>query len=118
MPRQQIDVPGPLPVPGAERLVELAEVFRLMGDPSRLKILALVMQGPRAVGEIAAASGLSPSLVSHHLRLLRARRLVRAERRGKQVFYAVDDVHIHCVLADMIEHLDEAAPASPGARTP
>ena len=48
----------------------------------------------------------------HHLRLLRAGRLVRAERRGKQVFYVVDDEHIRCVLSDMVEHLTEETPAS------
>lgn len=99
------------------QVAELAEVFHLMGDRSRLSILLLVLDGARSVGEIAAATGLSPSLVSHHLRLLRAGRLVRAERRGKQVFYMVDDAHIGCVLTDMVEHLAEAdrAPVLHGA---
>ncbi len=101
-----------------DQLTNLAEVFHLMGDPSRLSILLFVLDGPRAVGEIAAATGLSASLVSHHLRLLRAGRLVRAERRGKQVFYAVDDEHIRSVLTDMAEHVAELAPAprAPRAR--
>ena len=97
-----------------QEVSELAEVFHLMGDPRRLRILLLVLDGPRAVGEIAAATGLSASLVSHHLRLLRAGRLVRAERRGKQVFYAVDDDHIRSVLGDMADHIAEMVPA--GAR--
>ncbi len=98
-----------------QQVAELAEVFHLMGDPSRLSILLFVLDGPRAVAEIAAATGLSASLVSHHLRLLRAGRLVRAERRGKQVFYTVDDAHIRSVLTDMAEHVAEPAP---GARVP
>jgi ArsR family transcriptional regulator len=61
------------------------------------------------VGEIAAATNLSPSLVSHHLRLLRAGRLVRGERRGKHVYYALDDAHVRCVLNDMTDHLAEDA---------
>jgi DNA-binding transcriptional ArsR family regulator len=93
-----------------DQLVSLAEVFHLMGDPSRLSILMAVLAGPRAVGEIAAVTGLSPSLVSHHLRLLRGGRLVRADRHGKQVFYAIDDAHISSVLADMAEHVAEPAP--------
>ena len=97
---------------GPEQIAELAEVFHLMGDQSRLKILLLILEEPRSVGEIAGATGLSASLVSHHLRLLRAGRLVRAERRGKQVFYVVDDEHIRCVLSDMVEHLAEETPAS------
>ena len=97
----------------------LAEVFHLMGDPSRLSILITVLEGARPVAEIAAATGLSASLVSHHLRLLRAGRLVRAERRGKQVFYTVDDAHIRSVLTDMAEHVAEPAPAGrvPRAKT-
>ncbi len=94
-----------------QQVAALAEVFHLMGDPSRLSILLFVLDGPRAVGEIAASTGLSPSLVSHHLRLLRAGRLVRAERRGKQVFYTVDDEHIRSVLTDMAEHVAELVPA-------
>jgi ArsR family transcriptional regulator len=93
----------------------LADIFHLMGDKSRLSILLLVLDASRPVGEIAAATGLSPSLVSHHLRLLRAGRLVRAERRGKQVFYEVDDGHIRRVLTDMRDHLAEGGspPLSP-----
>jgi DNA-binding transcriptional ArsR family regulator len=98
-----------------QEVAALAEVFHLMGDPSRLSILLFVLDGPRAVAEIAAATGLSASLVSHHLRLLRAGRLVRAERRGKQVFYTVDDAHIRSVLTDMAEHVAEMAP---GVRVP
>ncbi len=90
-----------------DQTAELAEVFHLMGDPSRLGILMLVMDDAHSVGEIAAATGHSLSLVSHHLRLLRARRLVRAERRGKQVFYTLDDAHVRSVLRDMAEHMRE-----------
>ena len=92
-----------------EHTAELAGVVHLMGDPSRLGILMLIMEEARSVGEIAAASGHSVSLVSHHLRLLRAGRLVRAERRGKQVFYSLDDEHVRSVLRDMAAHLREEA---------
>ena len=92
-----------------DQLASLAGVFHLMGDPSRLSILMAVLAGPLPVAEIAAATGLSPSLVSHHLRLLRGGRLVRASRRGKQVFYVIDDAHISSVLVDMAEHVAEPA---------
>ncbi len=104
-----------------EQIADLAEVFHLMGDPSRLRVLLLVLEGARPVGAIAEATGFSLSLVSHHLRLLRAGRLVRAERRGKQVIYSVDDEHIRRVLTDMVAHLSEASPApalGPGASRP
>jgi DNA-binding transcriptional ArsR family regulator len=87
---------------------DLAEVFRVMGDANRLRILVMVLDQPRAVAEIAAAAGLSQSLVSHNLGRLRASRLVRAERRGKQVFYAAADQHVRTVLRDMLEHVCEA----------
>ena len=98
---------APIPPLTEGQTVALAESFRLMGDPSRLRIIGACLAGPICVGEIAARAGLSPSLVSHHLRLLRAARILRAERRGKQVFYSAADGHIECVLADMIEHVAE-----------
>ena len=89
------------------RVEELAEMFRLMGDANRLRILMLVLDRPRAVGEIAAAAGLSQSLVSHNLSRMRASRLVRAKRRGKHVFYVAADQHIRTVMQDMLEHIAE-----------
>jgi DNA-binding transcriptional ArsR family regulator len=90
------------------RTADLAEMFRLLGDSTRLAIVIACLDGPRAVAAIAEQTGASPSLVSHHLRLLRAARILRAERRGKQVFYNAADDHIRCVLADMIEHVTES----------
>lgn len=86
---------------------DLAEMFRLMGDGNRLRILLLVLDQPRSVGDIAAAVGLSQSLVSHNLGRLRAGRLVRAERQGKQVYYAAADDHVRSVLRDMLDHIGE-----------
>ncbi len=87
--------------------IELAEVFHLLGDATRLRIVIACLAGPVAVSALAERVGASPSLVSHHLRLLRAARLLRAERRGKQVFYSAADEHIRRVLSDMIEHVAE-----------
>ncbi|MDO8288911.1 MAG: metalloregulator ArsR/SmtB family transcription factor [Parvibaculum sp.] len=85
----------------------LAETFKLLGDPSRLRILIETLNAPRAVGDIATSLSLSPSLVSHHLRLLRAARLVSPERRGKHIFYRLHDAHIAHLLADMVAHVNE-----------
>lgn len=96
--------------PGAltdDKAIELAEMFRLLGDPSRLRIVIETLAGPRAVGHMAEELGLSPSLVSHHLRLLRAARLVSSERRGKQIFYRIHDEHVARVVADMVAHVNE-----------
>jgi ArsR family transcriptional regulator, lead/cadmium/zinc/bismuth-responsive transcriptional repressor len=92
---------------GDDQVVELAEMFRLMSDPTRLKIILACLDAPAAVGEMADRLGISASLVSHHLRLLRAARLLQADRRGRQVFYAVMDEHIRSMLSDMVDHVAE-----------
>ncbi len=88
-------------------VAQLADLFHLLGDPTRLRIVLACLELPTAVGDIAMTLGLSSSLVSHHLRLLRAARIVKAERQGKQVFYSAADAHISGVLTDMLEHIAE-----------
>ena len=88
-----------------EQTGNLAEMFRLLGDPSRLRIVLATLNGPQPVGDIAATLGLSQSLVSHHLRLLRAARLVRHERKGREIHYQIHDDHVACVVDDMIAHV-------------
>jgi ArsR family transcriptional regulator len=90
-----------------DQAVEIAEIFHLLGDPTRLRIVTSCLDESRNVGEIAARVGISSSLTSHHLRLLKGARLVRAERRGKKVFYAAADEHIQRVLKDMMDHVAE-----------
>ena len=90
-----------------DQVVELAEMFRLMSDPTRLKIILACLDHPAAVGEMAERLSISASLVSHHLRLLRAARLLQADRRGRQVFYVVGDPHIRSMLSDMVDHVAE-----------
>ena len=91
----------------ADIAAQLAEVFHLIGDPSRLRIVFTCLDEPVCVSDIAAQLELSQSLVSHHLRLLKAARLLNAERRGKQVFYWAADEHIRHVLNDMATHISE-----------
>ena len=85
----------------------LAELFHLLGDTSRLRIVMTCLAQPKSVTEISNSLGLAQSLVSHHLRLLRAARLVRRDRRGKQVFYCADDDHVRRVVADLAQHVLE-----------
>jgi ArsR family transcriptional regulator, lead/cadmium/zinc/bismuth-responsive transcriptional repressor len=91
----------------ADQTTELAELFRLLGEPNRLGIVVSCLDGPLSVSEIVARLALSQSLVSHHLRLLRAARLLKAGRLGKQVFYSIPDCHVREMLTNMIEHLTE-----------
>ncbi|PBJ81672.1 transcriptional regulator [Lysobacteraceae bacterium NML93-0399] len=91
------------------RLAVLAETFKLLGDPTRLRVLLTCLDGPVAVGEIARRTGASQPLVSHHLRLLRGARLVRGARQARQVMYEADDAHVRDMLRDMLEHTHEDA---------
>ena len=86
----------------SDQTAQLAETFGLLADPTRLSIVVVCMDHEIPTGAIAEKLGLSPSLVSHHLRLLRAARMLRQERRGKQVFYSLADA---CVR-DVFEHND------------
>ena len=100
------------PQPSPNDISILAETFRLLGDPSRLKILLQCISGPVSVADLAEGADLSQSLVSHHLRLLRAARLVRGERHGKQIFYEIADHHVSHMLHDMSVHIAEEHPDS------
>ena len=87
------------------QISELADTFGLLSDSTRLSIVLECMDREKSAGDIAEALGVSPSLVSHHLRLLRAGRMLRPDRRGKQVFYSLDDACVRSVLKIMIDHL-------------
>ncbi|MEM6618770.1 MAG: metalloregulator ArsR/SmtB family transcription factor [Pseudomonadota bacterium] len=88
-----------------DQTTQLAETFGLLSDPTRLSIVIACMEEERAAGDIAATVGTSPSLTSHHLRLLRSARILRSQRRGKQVFYTLADACVRSVLDIMIEHI-------------
>ena len=89
----------------AYQTADLAETFGLLSDPTRLSIVLSCIDQEVSAGEIAARVRVSPSLVSHHLRLLRSARIVRSERRGKQVFYTMTDICVRDVLTTMVHHL-------------
>ncbi|WP_294197603.1 helix-turn-helix transcriptional regulator [uncultured Sphingomonas sp.] len=86
---------------------QLSDLFRLLGEPNRLRLVAACLDGPRSVGELTEELGISQSLVSQHLRLLRAGRLLRQNRQGRNVFYALPDCHIRVMLTNMMDHILE-----------
>jgi DNA-binding transcriptional ArsR family regulator len=90
-----------------EAVLLLAETFRALGDPTRLRIAHALARQELCVADLAAALGMSPSAVSHSLRVLRQLRLVRSRRDGKTTFYRLDDSHIERLLADGFEHVEE-----------
>jgi len=100
---------APASVPDLDRdgAEEIAGIFHLLGEPNRLRIVAACLAAPRAVNDLAELTGISPSLASHHLRLLKAARLVRAQRQGKFVHYAAHDDHVRDIIGAMIDHVSE-----------
>jgi DNA-binding transcriptional ArsR family regulator len=91
-----------------ETVSALAEVFRALGDPTRVRILDALSHGELCVCDLAAVLGLSQSAVSHQLRLLRGLRLVRARRDGRMMFYALDDRHVVDLMTQGRRHVGEA----------
>ncbi|KKB77315.1 ArsR family transcriptional regulator [Devosia limi DSM 17137] len=107
LPNPSSKATAPVSEPTPEQIATIAQTYRLLGDATRLRILLVCLQGPLPVNEIARRTEASQSLVSHHLRLLRAARLVKGTRQNKQVFYEAGDDHIRHMLADMIDHVAE-----------
>jgi len=91
-------------------LLGLADLFKVLGDPTRLRIVnALAAAGELCVCDLSAALSLSQSAVSHQLAVLRRSRLARPRRDGKTVFYALDDEHVRALLALGLEHAREGS---------
>ena len=89
----------------------LAETFRVLGEPTRVRMLDALSHGELCVCDLATLAGLTESATSHQLRLLRALRLVRARRAGRMVFYALDDRHIMTLFRQGLRHVEEAETA-------
>src|SRR5512134_951435 len=98
---------------GGDTVTGLADTFRALGDPTRVRILDALSHGELCVCDLAAVLKLSQSAVSNQLRLLRVLRLVRPRRDGRVVFYSLDDQHIIAIFKQTLQHVEEqiAAPA-------
>ena len=94
-------------LPNDEVLYDLAELFKVFGDTTRVKILYVLFESELCVGDIAQCLNMTKSAVSHQLRLLKACKLVRFRQEGKMVFYALDDDHVRSMLALGLEHIAE-----------
>lgn len=88
--------------------VILADLFRALGDPSRLRLIACLAERERSVSDLAEALGMSLSAVSHQLGMLRRMRIVRARREGQHVYYALDDEHIAVIFRDALRHVEHS----------
>jgi DNA-binding transcriptional ArsR family regulator len=88
-------------------VLAIADVFKLLGDPTRVRLVDALSHGERCVCDLSALVQLSESAVSHQLRLLRAARLVRVRRAGRMAFYSLDDHHVVGLLHDTRKHVEE-----------
>lgn len=91
----------------ASAVAALAETFRVLGDPTRLRIVYALSRAELCVCDLANVLGASQSVVSHSLRALRQMRLVRYRRAGKVAYYALDDAHIASLVAEGFRHVAE-----------
>ncbi len=94
-------------MPDDEYLYDLAELFKIFGDSTRVKILYSLFDDELCVGDIAEILNLSQSSVSHQLKILKQSKLVKFRREGKSIFYALDDDHVRSILNLGMEHLEE-----------
>jgi DNA-binding transcriptional ArsR family regulator len=85
--------------------LQIAELFSALSDPSRVKIVAALLNGPMNVQSLAAVVGITESGISHHMRNLRQMRLVRPRKEGRQVFYSLEDQHVADLLCRVLEHI-------------
>lgn len=94
-------------MPDEEILYDLADLFKVFSDTTRIKILYSLMSGELCVADIAEAIGATQSAVSHQLRILKASRLVKFQRDGKNVLYSLADDHVFTMLAQGMSHICE-----------
>lgn len=103
-------------LPGLSQLEPAVRLFKALAHDSRVLVLAaLGRRGPLPAGELQRVSGLEQSALSHQLRILRECRLVSAERRGKQVIYALHDAHVARIVEDALQHTAEDPAEDPPA---
>ena len=97
-------------VVGRESAVAVADLFRVLADPTRVSIIHALSVAELCNGDLAAVLGISESAVSHQMRELRLMKLVTAEKRGRMVYYRLTDTHIRHIFADTLRHVQESSP--------
>lgn len=94
-------------MPDETLLLNLAELYKIFGDSTRIKIMFVLLEREMAVNEIATALGMTQSAVSHQLRLLKANGLIKFRREGKSLIYSLADEHVSQILKLGLEHIEE-----------
>ena len=86
-------------------LIEIiSQIFKALSDPTRIKIIYALMNGPLCVSDIAVLLNMSQSSISHQLALLRNQNLIKVKRNGRRSYYSLDDEHVLCIFKDGLEH--------------
>ena len=94
-------------MPDEDKLYDLAELFKVFGDSTRIRILYVLFEAELCVCDIAQTLNMTQSAISHQLRILKQSKLVKNRREGKQVFYSLADDHVRTIIAQGREHIDE-----------
>jgi len=94
-------------MPDEDTLFDLAELFKIFGDSSRIKILFALLQQELTVTSVAENLGMTQSAVSHQLRILKTNKLVKFRREGKNLFYSLSDNHVVSILNQGLDHVGE-----------
>ncbi len=100
-------------IPVEERLTALVDTFQALGDLTRVRLLYALLTGPLCVRDLAILVGVSESAVSHQLRYLRDRRLVKPRRAGNVIYYALDDRHVAALFREADYHVDHVSRGLP-----
>lgn len=96
-----------LHMPEETQLYDLAELFKIFGDTTRIKILYVLFQAEMCVCDIAQLLNMSQSAISHQLRILKQAKLVKSRRDGKTIFYSLSDSHVRAIIDQGFEHIEE-----------
>ena len=94
-------------MPCEEELYDLAELFKIFGDSTRIRILFVLFKSEACTCDLAAALNMTPSAVSHQLAILRRNKLIKSRREGKSVFYSLADNHVRTIISQGLNHLEE-----------
>ena len=94
-------------MPDDDELYDLAELFKAFGDSTRMRILYALSESSLCVCDLAEVLGMTQSAVSHQLKILKAARLVKGTRDGKQVIYGLDDDHVKTIIGQGLDHIEE-----------
>lgn len=94
-------------LPKDEKLFDLAELFKIFGDSTRMKILFVLLEGEICTCHLAQLLNMTPSAISHQLNYLKRSKLVKTRRVGKTVYYGLSDFHVKTIIETAIEHIEE-----------